>query len=339
MSDSAPPLQTQSRPEPLTPDMIQFRNELAAAYARHPALDTLPIGQARTICEAVRRPWADGGPVMHDSRDLQLDHAGMTLRLRVHQPKPVTDGVLAYVHGGGWTLFSLDTHDRVMREYAAAAQVTVVGLDYTLVPEAIFPRQLDEVTASLRLLRQPGTAEALGFDCSALPLAVAGDSAGGNLAMAAALALRDGGAADSLQAVILNYAVVGPGGSGASYRLYDGAHFNLTQDEMRGFWNGYIPSSANRTDPRAALLRNPLQDLPPTYLAIAECDVLRDENVALAEALEAAGVETKARIYEGMLHSFLEAVSISPTSRLAFEETAAWLRGIFGRPRPARPAG
>ena len=65
MSDSAPPLQTQSRPEPLTPDMIQFRNELAAAYARHPALDTLPIGQARTICEAVRRPWADGGPVMH----------------------------------------------------------------------------------------------------------------------------------------------------------------------------------------------------------------------------------------------------------------------------------
>ena len=96
------------------------------------------------------------------------------------------------------TLFSLDTHDRVMREYAAAAQVTVVGLDYTLVRRRFFRASSDEVTASLRLLRQPGTAEALGFDCSALPLAVAGDSAGGNLAMAAALALRDGGAADSL---------------------------------------------------------------------------------------------------------------------------------------------
>ena len=103
----------------------------------------------------------------------------------------------------------------VMREYAAAAQVTVVGLDYTLVPEAIFSapaRRGDGIAAAAAPARNGGGAWA--SIAAPLPLAVAGDSAGGNLAMAAALALRDGGAADSLQAVILNYAVVGPGGSG-----------------------------------------------------------------------------------------------------------------------------
>ena len=319
------------------PDMIRFRDGLAVAYGRHPALHSLPVAEARAVAEAVRAPWASGGPSMHESRDLSLEHDGMALRLRVHRPRPANDGVLVYVHGGGWTLFSLDTHDRVMREYAAGTGLTVIGIDYTLVPEAVFPRQLDEVAALLRLLHGGGGEAAFGFSTAGLPLAIGGDSAGANLAMAAALTLRDTGLPDALQALLLNYAAVDPDAAGASTRLYDGPDFNLTREEMRNFWAGYLPDATDRADPRAALLRGGLHGLPPCFLAIAECDVLRDENLALAAALREAGVAVRAEQYDGMLHSFLEAVSISPTAARAFRESGDWLAGIVRHPRGLAP--
>jgi acetyl esterase len=327
MSDQSP------RMQPPAPDMIRFRDLLAASYGQHPPLHTLSIQAARAVAEIVRAPWASGGPAMHDTRNHVVESGGLSLRLRVHRPKETPDGVLVYVHGGGWTLFSMDTHDRVMREYAGRAGFAVVGIDYTLVPEAVFPRQVDEVTALVRLLRQPDAPAWLGFDPFGLPTAIGGDSAGGNLAMAAALTLRDAGEIDRLQAIILNYAVTDSDETRPSYRIYGGPDYNLTEEEMRGFWDGYALDPAVRQDPRAALLRGTLNDLPPTYLAIAECDVLRDENLALAAALQKAGVSVRSQIYPGMLHSFLEAVSISPTSARAFQETAAWLRATFGLDR------
>lgn len=327
MSDPSP------RMQPPAPDMIRFRDLLADSYSQHPPLHTLSIQAARAVAEAVRAPWARGGPTMHDTRDHIVEADGLSLRLRVHRPTQKPEGMLVYVHGGGWTLFSMNTHDRVMREYAGRAGMAVIGIDYTLVPEAVFPRQLDEVTALVRLLRQPGARDWLGFDPDGLPIAIGGDSAGGNLAMATALTLRDAGETGWLQAIILNYAVVDSDETRPSYGLYGGPDYNLTEEEMRGFWDGYALDPAVRQDPRAALLRGTLNDLPPTYLAIAECDVLLDENLALAAALQSAGVAVEAQIYPGMLHSFLEAVSISPTSARAFQETAVWLRATFGLDR------
>ncbi|MGI4957278.1 MAG: alpha/beta hydrolase fold domain-containing protein, partial [Janthinobacterium lividum] len=202
------------------PEMIRFRDLLADAYGQHPPLHTLSIQAARAVAEIVRAPWASGGPTMLETRDHLIESGGLSLRLRVHRPKQEPDGVLVYVHGGGWTLFSMDTHDRVMREYAGRAGIAVVGIDYTLVPEAVFPRQVDEVTALVRLLRQPDAQDWLGFDPIGLPIAIGGDSAGGNLAMATALTLRDAGEIDYLQAVILNYAVVDTDETRPSYRRY-----------------------------------------------------------------------------------------------------------------------
>ena len=323
-------------PRPPAPDMIRFRDALADAYGRHPPLHALPTAEARAIAEQVRVPWVVGGPFMHETRNHVVEAGGMALRLRVHVPTERPDGVLVYVHGGGWTLFSIDTHDRVMREYAARSGMAVIGIDYTLAPEAVFPRQVDEVTALLGLMRDPSTARWLGFDPAALPLAIGGDSAGGNLAMAACLTLRDAGDTGRVQAIVLNYAAIDPEDHWPSYRIYGGPEYNLTQDEMRGFWQGYAPDPAVRQDPRVALLRGRLDGLPPTLLAIAECDVLRDENLALARALEAAGVPVETRVYDGMLHSFLEAVSISETAQRAFRDATAWLRATLDlRPMPA----
>ncbi|MCQ8242088.1 alpha/beta hydrolase fold domain-containing protein [Rhizosaccharibacter radicis] len=319
-------------PAPLRPEMERFRDDIAAAYHRHPPLARLSLPQARAVAEQVRAPWAAGGPVMLRSHTLTVPLAGRPLRLRLHQPARDPDGLLAYVHGGGWQLFSVDTHDRVMREYAARSGLAVVGIDYSLSPEARFPRAVEEVTALLRWLRTPDAAGALELDTSSRKLAVGGDSAGGNLSLAATLALRDDEPAAMPDAVVMNYPVVDPDTSRPSYRRYGGPEFNLTEAEMRGFWNGYAPEPAQRHHPRASLLRGSLRGLPPVLIALAECDVLHDEGAALAEALALAGVPVRALTYRGMPHSFLEAMSISPDSARAFDDAAAWLRDVLRLP-------
>lgn len=321
--------------------MVLFRDELARAYGAHGPLAGLPIGRARAVAEAVRAPWAQGGPAMSLSVDRVLDLDGRPLRARFHLPGAQPDGMLVYAHGGGWTLFSVDTHDRVMREYAARANALVVGLDYSLAPEAHFPRPVRELAALLRLLRA-SAADVGGLDPRTLRMAVGGDSAGANLAVSAALTLRDAGERDTLCAILVNYGALDPAQDRPSYRLYDGPAFNLGAAEMRGFWEGYVPCAAARADPAAAPLRARLAGLPPVFLTIAECDVLASENHALADLLAAAGVRARAVVYPGMLHSFLEAVSVSPTADRAFADAAAWLRAAFGRapwPGEARAAG
>ena len=133
----------------LDSDIRRFQREVAAAYGRYPDFDRLPLSERRRIAEDVRAPWAAGGPVMASTEDHHVGPHGV--RIRIHRPddRPVLP-VLVYVHGGGWTMFSLDTHDRLMREYAARAGVAVMGIDYSLSPEAKFPVALDEIVSAIR---------------------------------------------------------------------------------------------------------------------------------------------------------------------------------------------
>jgi acetyl esterase len=142
-------------PDDLDPDIRLFQRRLSAGYAEHPPLDSVDITQARAIVEAVRAPLACGGPVMAGSRDIEVPVPGQpALRLRIHQPeRGTTLPALVYLHGGGWVYFSLDTHDRLMREYAARAGRAVVGIDYARAPEARFPVALEQTVAALRWLR------------------------------------------------------------------------------------------------------------------------------------------------------------------------------------------
>lgn len=301
----------------LDPEIRAFRDALLGAYAGHGA--PRDIAHRRAIAEAVRRPWVEDGPAMAATRDLSV--TGIRCRLY----RPLADGVLpllVYVHGGGWTIFSLDTHDRLMREYAAAAGCAVLGVDYSLSPEARFPTALDEVETVLAAL--PDVADSLGIDASRI--AAGGDSAGANLAIAAALRRRDAG--QTLAGLLLSYGAFDTVRR-ASHDRYGSDDYILTPAEMDAFWADYLTDGA-RDHPHARPLLADLAGLPPTFLCIPECDILADENIAMRDRLHAAGVAVDAVIYPGATHSFLEAARVSSVARRAIADASAWLRRCFG---------
>jgi acetyl esterase len=320
----------------LDPQIRAFARRLAASYAQHPPLAGLAPAEARRVCEAVRAPLARGGPAMARRIERIVTAAGLHTRVRVQLPVASAAPLPAvvYLHGGGWHFFSLDSHDRLMREYAARAGVAVVGVDYVLAPEARYPLALQQVLGVFDWLQAQGAA--LGVDGGRL--ALAGDSAGANLALAAAMKLRATGRAPAPRALLLNYGAFCRETSSDSYRLFDGDAGTLTAAEMRFFWRGYLgaaqPGGAGG-DPYAEPLRAPVRalcGLPPAFLAIAQCDVLRDDSVAMAERLMAAGVPTVPAVYEGACHSFLEAMETSALARRGLDDGAAWLRARLHEP-------
>lgn len=311
---------SQARPGPidaLDPGVRRFMDSINGAYSAHPDFASLPLPQRRALAETIRAPWRVGGPVMVETRDI----AAAGVRMRLYRPIPRADlPVLLYLHGGGWTLFSIDTHDRLMREYAGRAGVAVIGIDYSLSPEARFPVALDEVAEAVGWVR--GHADELGIDAGRL--ALGGDSAGANLAVAASIALRDAGT-PLPSALLLNYGAYAAEPF-ASYRRFDGPDYFLEVAEMDAFWANYVRDPADLVDPLVAPLHADLTGLPPTFVAIAQCDILADCNHAFAAKLAAAGGRVEARTYHGATHSFLEAVSISALAAQAFDDEAAFLR-------------
>ena len=252
-------------------------------------------------------------------QDVPTPHGPVRIRVYdpgVAQPAPA----LVYLHGGGWTLFSLDTHDRVMREYAARAGVIVIGVDYALSPEARFPVALEQVVAITRWLHAHGPG--LGID--AARIALGGDSAGGNLSLATALTLRDAGECERIKGLLLVYPVVRAVCSEEALRAFGGPGAMLTGEEMQGFWDHYVPAS-QRDDPLVCPILADLQGLPPVCLTIAERDVLAEQCRDLAVRLGVAGVPVESTTYPGATHSFIEAVSISPLAQDAIADGADFL--------------
>jgi acetyl esterase len=303
-------------PDVLDPDIRRFVTALQEGYSCFPNFDTLPMHERRRAAEQVRAPWRTGGPTMWRSLDTEI--AGLRGRIHIPVEAPVP-GAMLYLHGGGWTMFSIDTHDRLMREYAARAGIIVVGIDYSLSPEQKFPVALHEAVRAVGWLRRQGAAYGIGKR-----LAIGGDSAGANLALAAGLIMRDRGD-PPLRALLFNYGAFGPESS-ASFDRYDGPRYALTVEEMRYFWNNYIREPADLEDPLASPLLADLRGLPPTFFTIAACDILADGNRAMAARMAAAHVPAEVHVYEGATHSFLEAVSIAPLAHRALDTAAGWLR-------------
>ncbi|NVN10796.1 alpha/beta hydrolase [Nguyenibacter vanlangensis] len=316
-------------PGPLDPEIAAFRRHMAQAGRDFPPFETLPPATARSLAAQARATLPARAPALADVSDIVLGDTIPPLHARIFSPDPAPDGVLVYLHGGGWTMFGLDTHDRLMREYAAGANMAVVGLDYALAPEYVFPVALEQVLDCLRTL--PVHLPALG----GLPLFVGGDSAGANLSLAAAIGLRDAGIATRLHGLLLSYGVYDSACDTPSYTRFAGPDFMLTRDEMLFFWQRYIPDADRRTLPLASPLRANVADLPPVFMTIAECDVLADENHAMAGRLRAAGNAVIARSYPGTIHSFLEALDISGVAARAVAEQIAWLRARLAECEPA----
>ena len=241
---------------------------------------------------------------------------GAQLAARVYRPQAAARAVMAYYHGGGWVIGTLDTHDQTCRLLCNALQAVVVSIDYRLAPEFPFPTPQDDCFNATQWIAQ--NRSQLGV--AALPLLVGGDSAGGNLAAAVALRARDSGL--TLAGQLLVYPVTNFDFTTESYRNGDNTPM-LTTGAMRHFWGMYLKDEADGANPLASPLRAPsLAGLAPAYVVTAEYDPLRDEGIAYAKALEAAGVKTRLRNCAGMIHGFMGIPVVEDTVRELNAEAA-----------------
>jgi acetyl esterase len=306
------------------PEMRAARQKQDEAAAKlPPVLLTEPLGPHRAVSEQLAMMWGEGGPRMADSREHWLAVRWRRVLCRVH--KPSTDAALPallWFHGGGWVFHSIDTHDRLAREYAAASGIAVVLVDYPLAPETRFPGAVLDCTEVVRAL---ATAD-WGLDASRLVLG--GDSSGGNIAFATALALRDSGG-PALRGILALYPVTDADFTSPSYRAFaDG--YGLTTPAMQAYWDIYVRDPADRLNPLAAPLRGDLTGLPPTLIQLAELDVLHSDGERMAQKMQAAGVPVTLETYKGMLHGFMRLMDAVTGARTAIASASKWLRQVTG---------
>jgi acetyl esterase len=245
-------------------------------------------------------------------------------RLRLYRPAPAGDQpALVFLHGGGFVVGSLDTHDRIQRLLARRSGVVVVGVDYPLSPEHRFPVALDQVEDVILWIAEH--ARELAIDPGRL--AVGGDSAGAHLALAAALGLRRR-RPGLLRFLLLYYGLYGSTDF-PSRRRFGAPAYGLTGENLAFYERCYLGPSGDPTDARYDLLKADLRGLPPSFLGAAALDPLLDDSLALASALEAAGSETRLRVYDGVLHGFLHWSRMVPTADAALTDGAAALAAAF----------
>lgn len=294
--------------------------------ARRPALHTLTPEQAKQaydkgaqVLEVPRRELARVEEHDIAARD------GHRLAARLYAPSHARLPVLLFLHGGGFTVGSIRTHDHLCRELAALAGCAVVSLDYRLAPEHRFPTAANDAWDAVQALANGRLAD-WGLDTKRL--AVGGDSAGGTLSAVCAIQARDAGIALALQVLIY------PGCTGhqdtPSHRTYASGYV-LEAPTITWFFEHYIRDARDRDDWRfAPLYANDLDGVAPAWVGLAECDSLVDEGVMYADRLRLAGVPVDLEIYRGVTHEFIKMGRAIPEARRAHADIAQALRLAFG---------
>lgn len=244
--------------------------------------------------------------------------------------RPAATGPLPTIvmfHGGGFVIGDLDTHDLMARTLANGCEAVVVSVDYRLAPEHPWPAGVEDAIAATRWAAS--ALDTLGGDPR---LAVAGDSAGGNLAAVVAQVMLAEGI--TLAGQLLVYPVTNRHGRYPSLEE-NGTGYFLDLDTMVWFDKQYVGHLAevDPTDPRLAPLYGELTGLPPAVLVVAEFDPLRDDGLAYAAALDAAGVPVEVRTFAGMIHGFIDMGRHSPAAQAAVDETVALFRDVLHGPR------
>jgi acetyl esterase len=249
------------------------------------------------------------------------------INVRIVRPKGSTGTLPAvmYFHGGGWVLGDYDLYDRLLRELANRANAALFMVDYTRSPEAKYPVAIEENYAATTYVAENGGQ----FNVDASRLAVAGDSAGGNMAAVVSMLakLRKG---PKIGFQVLFYPVTDASFNNASYREFASGYW-LTRDAMKWFWDNYLPDKETRKQPTASPLQasvDQLRGLPPALVITNELDVLRDEGEAYAHKLMEAGVRTTAVRLLGAIHDhvMLNALAGTPAARAAIDLAADMLR-------------
>ena len=298
----------------------------AAAAAGAPPMNTLGPAAARELYRNLR---LDGDAAFPDLnvRDLTIAGGDGPIKARLYTPKtaPTPGPGLVYYHGGGWVIGDLDTHDALCKQLASASGVRVLSVDYRLASEARFPAPHEDALAAAEWVFDH--AAEIGFDPARV--ALGGDSAGGNLAAATAIALRDAGRRQPAFQLLL-YPVTQIDRETASLRdLADG--YFLTKAGMAWFAQCLMGEGGDDADPRVSVLNAASHgDLPPAFVATAGFDPLKDEGRAYAEKLAAAGVPVTHRHYDSFIHGFYQMAGLSPAAAAAVQEAAQALKAGLG---------
>jgi len=307
----------------LTPKMRSVLERMARV--RRKSMHELSPLEARAAYEASAEVLELPRRSLPRVEDLQVPaDDGAPLPARLYSSGDGAPGVLLYLHGGGFTVGSVETHDILCRELAALSGWAVLSLGYRLAPEHRFPVAVEDAWAGLRWLAAQRTALGL----AGAKLAVGGDSAGGTLATVNAIRARDAGLPVALQ--LLFYPGTAARQDSDSHRRY-GRGLVLEAAHIEYFFGQYI-DEPDRDDWRFAPLNAPdLEGLAPAWIALAECDPLFDEGIAYADKLRAAGVPVELEVWRGVTHEFIKMGRALPEAREAHAAAARALANTSSR--------
>ena len=304
---------------PLVPELQAFLAQIPPAPSERPSIEQMRALAVANSAQLPRRPTSIAG-----TREIMVPGPASELPARVYTPLGVGPfPLVVYFHGGGFVAYTLDTHDQVCRELCTGTGAVVVSVEYRLAPEFRFPHPTDDAYAAVKWLGEH--AAELGADAGRM--AVAGDSAGASLSLAAALQVQDGGGPE-LAALLLIYPVADMSGQ-TEYpsRSENGQGYFLTSEAMQLFGAMYLNTPEDALHQHVSPLHSaPLAGLPPTLVLTAEYDPLRDEGHALAEKLQDQGVDTTYRPGPGLIHGFANMTGFVPAAARIMDDAAAWLK-------------
>jgi acetyl esterase len=307
---------------PLNEAITAFLTEMAASGVK-PIEESTPE-EVRALTAELKNLYPEG-PEVARVEDHKIPVEGAEIEARVLVPEGTPRGVLIYYHGGGWVIGGdIEEFDVLGRKLATKTGCAVVLVDYRLAPENCYPCAVDDSYAALEWVGAR-VSDIAGSD---VPIIVAGDSAGGNLAAIMTQRSKDrGGPPIAFQALI--YPVTDADLDNASYTA-DENQLMLTRGSMIWFWDHYAPDDTQRKEPDASPLQaEDLSGLPPAVVILAEYDVLRDEGQAYADRLQEAGVPVDVHIHPGQMHGFFTLLML-PGHDEAIDQLTASLDAHLG---------
>jgi len=283
---------------------VYLHPEMAAILAgggAAPDYPNMPLVEARTTFERLAANWNTAIPALGESRDLEIPAAGGQIRARLLRPTLERNRpVIVFVHGGGWTFGSIDTHRGSMARLAIESGACVLGIDYRLAPEHPCPAAIDDTLDTLDAVR----AGLLGDTVDPSRVGLAGDSAGAGISLGVLTSSRG---RNRVRAAALFYGCYAPIFDTPSHAAFGGGAYLLTTARMRWYWGNW----------RGPARLPDLNGLPPLYLNAAGLDPLRDESLDFARALGEAGNDVRLDLFAGVCHGFMQMSAKLETARTA----------------------
>jgi acetyl esterase len=311
----------------LNPQMAEILALMEEAMKDRPPRVSLSPVEARAQSVATTEAfWNADRPTLWAVYNFAVPGPAGAIRVRLYDPgleRPAP--CLIYIHGGGWVICNLDSHDGACRRLALAGDFMVASIDYRLAPEHKFPAGLEDCVAAVRWIAAHGAD--WGIDTTRL--AIGGDSAGANLSLAALLSLRDA-AANPLRAGLLIYGAYAPDLDTPSRHAYGDGSYVISNDDIRWFWGHYLNDEADKRNPLAAPLLADLRDLPPLLLTACEFDPLLDESERLVARLEEAGTPHRYVLWPGVTHACMHMTRMLDVAQTQIEDVAGWVRQQLG---------